>query len=230
MSLSEAANRHESPTAISVASASDPDRAMVVFLEFAEVCARLRELQKYLLSLIPHLLPSSRQAMVQTEIRSIASVISVPMPVGQDNRAGAANTHIVTPAQVQRPVYLAYSLHGHQTARSRWFIRLARRCFPNAAVISACEQFSSNVDWLLRWPEILPTVAAVCVFPDADGWVGRGVWDELCDALAYGVPVFVLTNTRLHTWSDVTLIESGRDWRRYARLHLASDATGTSHA
>lgn len=127
------------------------------------------------------------------------------------------------PPQIAGSVYLAYPLHMHTTPRARRFIRLAQRRFPNAEILPACEQFSSNADWLRRWPLILPTIAAVCVVSDEAGWIGKGVWVELSDALAIDLPVFVLTNKRVYPWEEVTLIESdGRDWRRYARLHLAS--------
>lgn len=140
-----------------------------------------------------------------------------------DHEALAECSQTLEPTNVAGSVYLAYPLHMHNTPRARRYIRLAQRRFPNAEILPACDQFSSNADWLRRWPLILPTITAVCVVSDEDGWIGKGVWVELYDALAIGLPVFVLTNKRVHPWDEVMLIESdGRDWRRYARLHLAS--------
>src|SRR5215217_6794518 len=107
------------------------------------------------------------------------------------------------PSALEGIVYLAYPLTVHRTARARRLVRLARRRFPHADVIPACELFTSNADWLSRWPEILPTLAAVCVFTDEDGWVGYGVSIEVNDAQAQGLPIFLLTETTLHPWAAV---------------------------
>ncbi len=127
-------------------------------------------------------------------------------------------------------VYVAYPLTIHKTPRGCRLLRLARRRFPRAEVLPACDLYESNADWLHRWPAILPTLAAVCVVTDGRGWVGYGVCTEVRDARAAGVPVYLLTDEALHPWEAVEIAQRNPDdWRRYARLRVPKPERGTGN-
>src|SRR5690348_7615788 len=95
-----------------------------------------------------------------------------------DNRISEPRSNITNINHMTSSVYLAYPLHIHQSLRAGWLVHLARERFPNAAILVGCDLFTSHHDWRRRWPAILPTLSAVCVATDADGWIGRGVFTE----------------------------------------------------
>ena len=154
----------------------------------------------------------------------------VSLNLQYDNHTKRQSSSTPDPTDIQGLVYLAYPLVVHQTLRARRFTTLARRRFPHAEVLPACDQFSSNRDWLRRWPDILPTLAAICVFTDEEGWVGAGVWIEVHNALARELPVYLLTANRVYPWARVEVIEpETRNYRRYVQFHPTSSAAGNGH-
>jgi hypothetical protein len=155
---------------------------------------------------------------------------SVVRDLEHDNHTRPRSERSPDPARIEGVVYLAYPLVVHRTPRARQFTTLARRHFPHAEIVPACEQFSSNRDWLRRWPDILSTLAAVCAFTGKDGWVGMGVWIEVHDALARGLPVYLLTTKRVYPWDRVEVIEpEKRNYQRYARFHPPRSASGNDN-
>src|SRR4051794_1348717 len=120
---------------------------------------------------------------------------SKPIVVARENSNNQKRSAISakSPDHIAGQVYLAYPLSVHNTPFARRRIHRARQAFPLADVLPACDLYSSNADWLNRWPQILPTLTALCVFPDEDGWIGMGVWIEVHDALARELPVYVMT-------------------------------------
>jgi hypothetical protein len=103
------------------------------------------------------------------------------------------------------------------------FARTVAR-FPNAAILSARELFTSNRDWRDRWPLILPTVDALVFIADCDGWIGRGVHTEILDAASLAIPVeFVAPDGGFHPLRSVEFLAVGmRGWRQYARIRVRS--------
>ncbi len=145
-------------------------------------------------------------------------------------RRGTGMLSSSDPAATTGRVYLAYPLTIHKTPRAARFVRLARRRFPHAEVLPACDLYASNADWLRRWPGILSTLAAVCVVTDGRGWIGYGVWIEVRDAQAVGVPVYLLTDEALCPWAEVEVIQlNPDDWQRHARLRVAKPAGAVGH-
>ncbi|MDP9366683.1 MAG: hypothetical protein M3Q03_00160 [Chloroflexota bacterium] len=126
------------------------------------------------------------------------------------------------PAATTGKVYLAYPLTIHRTPRVSRLVRFARQRFPHAEVLPACDLYASNADWLHRWPAILSTLVAVCVVTDGRGWVGLGVWTEVLNAQAVGVPVYLLTDETLSPWAAAEVTQLSPDsWRQHARLRVA---------
>lgn len=119
-------------------------------------------------------------------------------------------------------VYVASPLSTYRTPRYDLMAACVRRHFPGADVLMPLDLFTSNSDWLAKWPAILPTLSAFVAFTDEEGWVGRGVWTEVRDARAHGVPVSVLDDAGcLCPWQSVRIAERRPDdWTRTARLEL----------
>jgi hypothetical protein len=64
-----------------------------------------------------------------------------------------------------------------------------RSVYEGAELVEGAREFSSNQDWLQRWPELLPTLDGL-VFGSAPGRVvGAGVVREVVDARVRGLPV-----------------------------------------
>lgn len=122
-------------------------------------------------------------------------------------------------ARLTGTMYLAYPLAMHRTARAVRAVRRARAIFSAADVLIGCDCYHSNADWLARWPALLPTLAALCVAADGNGWIGYGTWIEAQDALARPIPVYLLSDTAVWPWATVAVTDRRPDnWRRYARL------------
>ncbi len=137
-------------------------------------------------------------------------------------RRVATDLAATTCLAITGPVYLAYPLHAHGTPYAARMVRHARRRFHAAEVLPACSLYASNADWLRRWPTILPTLSAVAVFADPEGWVGCGVWAEVRDARQASGPIYFLDGKgRLHAWERVQAGVSGlNDWRRHVAVSV----------
>lgn len=105
--------------------------------------------------------------------------------------------------QITGRVYVASSLHTFDTPRYGTELARIRERFPHAEIVPARGLFGSHADWKRGWPGILATIDALVFFADDDGYVGLGVWTELCDAGAHGIPIWYLApHGRLYGFGD----------------------------
>ena len=87
------------------------------------------------------------------------------------------------------------------------------------SIIATKGLYQDTAPWRERWPEILPTVQAFAFMTDTEGWIGRGVYRELEDSRAAGIPGYWLPDTgppipsSRVTTRDLTEIST-----RYARV------------
>ena len=89
-------------------------------------------------------------------------------------------------------LYAAHPLTSYGTAYEARQLTCLREHFPGADVLDPAAMFSSNGDWLAKWPEVLGTLDALAVFADHGGHIGAGVLRELSDAIGAGLPVLAL--------------------------------------
>lgn len=117
------------------------------------------------------------------------------------------------------PFYIASPLSTYDTPRYAAMLVRLRELLPDAELLPARSLFTSNADWLRRWPEILPTLSAVVFFDDRST-IGRGVYQEVEDAQAARLPVFYLPHPDADLLSydgkSVLLVAHGRSWAHYA--------------
>jgi len=89
-----------------------------------------------------------------------------------------ARLYVATPkVMFETPMYFAH-------VRSS-----IRRVFPDVELVFGASSFHSNADWLERWPEVLGSIDGLVFASDPDGWIGAGVYKEVEDAVAAGIPV-----------------------------------------
>lgn len=148
-------------------------------------------------------------------------------PTPQDDAASSRNLRTITGR-----VYVASSLSTYDTPRYDRMIDAVRSHLPQATILPARDQFTSNQDWRRCWPDLLPTLDAIVYFEDRDGCVGYGVFTEISDALARGIPVRLLTpDGRLY---DIATDDDGEielaafhpnDWRQFAQIAYAMPAS-----
>lgn len=146
-------------------------------------------------------------------------------PARQDNAASTRNLRTITGR-----VYVASSLSTYDTDRYDQMVESVREHFPHADLLPARDQFTSNADWRRRWPGMLPTLQAVVFFDDGEGWIGRGVLEEITTAQRAGLPVFYLTDceplgeSRLMACDDRGTVQftcTPDNWAKAARIEYA---------
>lgn len=100
-------------------------------------------------------------------------------------------------------VYVASSLHTFDTPRYNTELARITEHVPHAEIMPARSLFTSHAEWRRGWPNILTTIDALVFFADDDGYVGYGVWTELCDANERGIPIWYLApHGRLYEFGD----------------------------
>ncbi len=126
-------------------------------------------------------------------------------------------------------VYVASSLSTYATPEYSINIERISGLSPDAEILAARDLFTSNADWLRKWPGIVSQIDALIFFEDADGYIGYGVWTEINDALAHAIPVSLLRDSSQHPWSAVEMgAPNHHSWRQYARIRVP-ELAGSGH-
>lgn len=126
-------------------------------------------------------------------------------------------------------VYVASSLSTYTTPAYDRNIGHIAGLFPDAEILAPRDLFTSNADWLSKWPGIVSQIDALIFFEDAAGYIGLGVWTEISDAIAHAIPVSLLRDSSLHPWSAVEISERRpTNWRQYARIGVP-EQVGSEH-
>jgi hypothetical protein len=89
-------------------------------------------------------------------------------------------------------IYAARAMTSYGTAHDRRQFDALARHFPSAELLDPAGMFTSNCDWLGRWPGVLAGLDVLAVFGDEHGYIGAGVLSEVAGAIAQGVPVVAL--------------------------------------
>lgn len=128
-----------------------------------------------------------------------------------------------------RRIYMASSLSTYKTPEYDRNLERISELFPHAEILAPRDLFTSNADWLNKWPGIVVQIDALVFFQDAQDFIGYGVWTEIHDAITHGVPVYLLADSSLHLWPDVEISERRpTNWRQFARLR-APQQEGSEH-
>ena len=129
---------------------------------------------------------------------------------------------IIDPPVRARVIYFAAPLPIHGTPRYQQLLAKLRALRPGAELIEAATLFVSHADWRARWPIIRPTLHELVFITDIDLWIGCGVWREIADAEADGIPVWWLTDGGLVSLTFVEFSSPNEDdWRHYRRVRVA---------
>ena len=124
------------------------------------------------------------------------------------------------------PIYLAAPRAIYTTVRYRTGVRLILERHPSDTLLLPHQQWCTNAHWLATYQKTLKPVIAAYILADADGFVGRGVFDEIKFLLrkknpAIGYNLFAFTPTfalsprwLLQQW------QGGIDWVQYAKLGI----------
>lgn len=117
--------------------------------------------------------------------------------------------------------YLATTIDLYHTARYREGRALALARWPDAAWIEPARMGWSVATWLSEWAALYPTLNLLAAIPRDDGTIGRGVWQEITDCQARGVPVYVLRGARWHDQFAIKLTgdECFRTWAKIEVRH-----------
>jgi hypothetical protein len=122
-------------------------------------------------------------------------------------------------------IYVASPVATYDTPRYDLMIAHAQRAFPDAKVLLARGLYRDRAHWLAIWPAHLAQLRALVYFADMDGSIGNGVFKEIADAQAQGIPVHYLSDDGVLILSErvaLDLIDGGLSWRRYARVRLVN--------
>lgn len=97
---------------------------------------------------------------------------------------------------------------GQALARARW---------SNVVWTEPARLGWSLDQWRAVWPDILATLDLLAVIPRADRTIGRGVWQEIIDCQARGLPIYFLDGAR---WRQLITLEKlpGVSFRYWAEV------------
>lgn len=144
------------------------------------------------------------------------------------------STKAWNPRKAQGRVYVASPITTYGTTRYGAMLDRLHELWPEAEMIPARNLFASNADWRRRWSNALPTLDAVVFFDDGEGWIGRGVLEEITTAQRSGIPVFYLADgwplaePRLFPCDErgtVKLTHNPASWVKAARIEYALPAS-----
>jgi hypothetical protein len=88
-------------------------------------------------------------------------------------------------------------------------------------MLSSRDMFRSSAEWRAKWALVLTSMDALAFIVDSDGYIGRGVWQEIHDAADRAIPVYCLHDGRLTPLAalqfDLSPLDSYRQWARVIR-------------
>ena len=79
-------------------------------------------------------------------------------------------------------IYAAHPMTTYGTDLERAALARIGELVPTAKVVDPAVRYRDSAHWLIDWPKLLPTLAALVVFGDVDGTIGTGCLHELVDA------------------------------------------------
>jgi hypothetical protein len=137
-----------------------------------------------------------------------------------------------TPSRLQCDIiYIASPVGTYDTPRYDLMIAHAQRAFPDAKLLPARGLYRDRAHWLATWPAHLARLLALVFFTDRDGSIGYGVYKEITDAQARGVPIHYLSDGGalvLGARVALDLLDGGLPWRRYAQVRLVDCVESSS--
>ena len=125
-----------------------------------------------------------------------------------------------------RPIYLAAPRATYATVRYRTAVRPILERHPTDTLLLPHQQWCTNAHWLTTYQKTLKPVLAAYILADANGFVGRGVFDEINFLLRKKQPVIgnhVFAFTPTFALSPRWLLQQwqgGIDWVQYAKLGI----------
>lgn len=122
-------------------------------------------------------------------------------------------------------VYVIGRIVDYETPEYARAVAWAARQFPASQIVPARGHWASSADWLSEWPAFARSVAVGIIVTGPTPVVGRGVWREIEDLTALGVPVIWLhaeAGRRLVTPAAVLRRLPGDDWNAWARVEAAT--------
>jgi len=122
-------------------------------------------------------------------------------------------------AEPARLVYCAAPLSTFATPYYAALVAVCRAHFPDYRVYSPADELRSTKQWLREWPRQLANIAVLAFITDDAGRVGAGVYREVRDAAARGIPILFFDGIRFHPIPEPRFTDMDRrDSRSFARL------------
>jgi hypothetical protein len=126
-------------------------------------------------------------------------------------------------------VYLAAPITEYGTERYQRLAGALRARLAGWRILEARDLYVGTCDWLQRWPDVLPTLSHLVFLSTPNGWIGRGVWTEIQDALKHGIPIYYLVDeSKLVPFAFVTCSEPSDDYRFHTQVTIAAEASDVS--
>lgn len=88
-------------------------------------------------------------------------------------------------------IYYAHSKKIYYSKREKKELAIIRRRYPSAKIINPAGLFRQEVDWRIFMAYDLPEMDLV-IFSDFNGYIGKGVFEEILTAIENGIPVLYL--------------------------------------
>ncbi len=91
-----------------------------------------------------------------------------------------------------RTIYVGSPVSLFDTPEYSQVQDLVSRMYPQDRLIFAKGLYRDSNEWLAKWPAICQEVDMLLFFTDTAGWIGKGIYTELCDIEKQGKPMYFM--------------------------------------
>jgi hypothetical protein len=120
------------------------------------------------------------------------------------------------PEQANGLVYLAAPLTRAGDPNYPEVVRAVKAHFKTEVLFEGLQGYDDTFDWRKRWPEILPRLTALVVWPGPGGVVGWGCYAEIMGAYDRKIPVYAFWEGKGLCPRFTLRRLAGDNFRRYA--------------
>ena len=122
-------------------------------------------------------------------------------------------------------IYYAHSKLIYDTKREKEEIEIIQDAFTNSHIINPNGWIYNNKreSDIMEQCYIFVKQSDIIIFSSVDGFIGKGVYNEIQRAFWYDKDVYYLSEDRLYkfnNFNDIEIFNRGWDWKKFAKVKV----------